>query len=332
MSKQRVLLLGVTGETGGSILQGLLGDPDSFDVEVLVRPSAADSPRIKELAERVVKVHAVDIASLPELVKTLVGIDVFISAIDPGSQLAQLNLATAAKEAGVKHFIPCAFTTVAPAGGIMTLRDEKEQVYQHIRKLYLPYTVIDVGYWYQLSFPALPSGRVDYASVAPRLTIHGDGNMPTMLTDLRDIGPFVALIIKDPRTLNRFVIAYGDVLSENETFHIMEDLSGEKINRVHISIEELLASRARAAAALKADPPKAGARMVASGENYKYSKYVRGDNTPEHAQYLGYLDARELYPEFKPRSFTDFVCELLAGKVPKAYASRAEEIKKFRHD
>ncbi|KAJ7728015.1 hypothetical protein DFH07DRAFT_851450 [Mycena maculata] len=332
MSKQRVLLLGATGETGGSILQGLLEDPNSFDVEVLVRPSAADFPRIKELADRGVKVHSVDIASLPELVKTLVGIDVFISAIDPWSQLAQLNLATAAKEAGVKRFIPCAFTTVAPPGGIMALRDDKERVYEHIRKLYLPYTVIDVAYWYQLSFPALPSGRVDYASVFPRLGVHGDGSMPTMLTDLRDIGPFVALIIKDPRTLNRLVIAYGDVLSENETFRIMEDLSGEKINRVHVSIEEVIASRAGASAALKADPENVGARMLAWGEDYKYSKYVRGDNTPEHAQYLGYLDARELYPEFKPRSFTDFVGELLAGKVQKPYASRAEQIKKFKKD
>ena len=54
---------------------------------------------------------------------------------------------------------------------------------------------------------------------------------------------------------------------------------------------------------------------------YSYSKYVRGDNTPEYAKYLGYLDARELYPDFKPTTFKEFVVELLDGKVPRPYAN-----------
>jgi len=53
---------------------------------------------------------------------------------------------------------------------------------------------------------------------------------------------------------------------------------------------------------------------------YNYSKYVRADNTPEFAEYLGYLDARKLYPDFQPRTFTGFVEELLAGKGIKPYA------------
>jgi hypothetical protein len=113
---------------------------------------------------------------------------------------------------------------------------QKEQVYQHIRKLFLPYTIIDVGYWYQISFPTLPSGRVDYAAlVKPNVEIHANGNKPTMITDLRDIGRFVALIIKDSRTLNHSVFAYGDVLSENEIFELVESLSGEKIERKYVS-------------------------------------------------------------------------------------------------
>lgn len=113
---------------------------------------------------------------------------------------------------------------------------QKEEVYQHIRKLYLPYTIIDVGYWYQLSFPTLPSGRVDYACLfKTRTEIHNGGSMPTMLTDLRDIGSFVALIIKDPRTLNKSVFGYGEVLSENEVYETLEALSGEKIDRKYVS-------------------------------------------------------------------------------------------------
>lgn len=41
---------------------------------------------------------------------------------------------------------------------------------------------------------------------------------------------------------------------------------------------------------------------------------------PENAKYLGYLDARELYPDFKAISFESFVKEILDGKAKKPYA------------
>lgn len=99
----------------------------------------------------------------------------------------------------------------------------------------IPYTVIDVGYWYQISFPTVPSGKVDYAQTVPLKAIHGDGTAPNILTDLRDVGHFVARIILDGRTLNRYVYTFGDVLSENEIYHIVEDASGEKLEPTRVS-------------------------------------------------------------------------------------------------
>ncbi|KAJ7186665.1 hypothetical protein C8R46DRAFT_879993 [Mycena filopes] len=319
--KQRVLLLGATGETGRSILEGLLEDIDSFEVEALIRPSSATKPAVTALSDRGVKTRIADIEGpIEDLVQALSGVDILISAIDAGSQLAQIKLATAAKEAGVKRFIPCAFITIAPPGGVMALRDRKEEVYQHMRKLYLPYTVIDVGYWYQISFPTVPSGRVDYAAILkPNATIHNGGEMPNILIDLRDLGRFVARIIKDSRTLNKFVLAYGDVRSENEIFDIMERLSGEKIKREYVSTEDILIARAESAAAAKADPTNMFTRIRASQQDYIYSKYVRGDNTPVHATYLGYLDARELYPDFRPKGFEGFARDILDGQGERVY-------------
>lgn len=34
---------------------------------------------------------------------------------------------------------------------------------------------------------------------------------------------------------------------------------------------------------------------------------IRGENTPEYARYLGYLDARELYPDVELTSFENYV-------------------------
>jgi hypothetical protein len=55
---------------------------------------------------------------------------------------------------------------------------------------------------------------------------------------------------------------------------------------------------------------------------YDVSGYVREDNTPENAKYLGYLDAKELYPDFKPISLKSFLTELFAGQGVKPYEGR----------
>jgi len=70
--------------------------------------------------------------------------------------------------------------------------------------------------------------------VAGNFTIHADGKAPKILTDLRDIGRFVAKIVKDERTLNKRVYTAGDVLSEDEIFQMMEKASGEEIPRKQV--------------------------------------------------------------------------------------------------
>ena len=100
------------------------------NVQILVRPSSAAKPEVKKIAESGVKVVVADISGpVEELVSIQEGVDVTISAIDALSQLAQMNLATAAKKAGVKRFVPCAWTTVAPVGGVMLLRDHVSQTH-----------------------------------------------------------------------------------------------------------------------------------------------------------------------------------------------------------
>ena len=70
---------------------------------------------------------------------------------------------------------------------------------------------------------------------------------------------------------------------------------------------------------LKTNPTDLAARLALYSGQYKYSKYIRGDNSPEMARYLGYLDARELYPDFKPITFKEYLRELLDGKARRPY-------------
>ncbi|KAJ5963691.1 Glutathione S-transferase N-terminal [Penicillium vulpinum] len=318
--KQKVLLLGATGETGASILKGLQ-ESGNFDIEVLVRPASKNKPSVQKIQEQGIKIWCIDINESSDLMSALSGVDVLISAIGPHGLLEQKKLLQAAKSAGVKRIVPCAFITVAPPRGAMLLRDEKEEVYNDIKFLGIPYTIIDVGYWYQISFPSLPSGKVDYAMIVPNSTIHGDGTAPNILTDLRDVGRFVARIIYDDRTLNKYVYTYGDILSENEINRIAEELSGEKVEPTPMSNEQIEDSVAQAKAALSQNPQDPMKRTVLYISQYKHSKYVRKDNSPAYADYLGYLDARSLYPEFTPLSFREFFVEVLAGKMKKVYSS-----------
>lgn len=83
-----------------------------------------DKPNNVALKERGVQIVPIDLTGAEQnLVSALKEVDVVISAIGPSEQLAQIPLASAAKKAGVKRFLPCGFITVAPPGGIMQLRD-----------------------------------------------------------------------------------------------------------------------------------------------------------------------------------------------------------------
>lgn len=107
-------------------------------------------------------------------------------------------------------------------------------MFDHVKKIHLPYTIIDVGWWFQLSIPKIPSGRSEYATIMPSNTIAGEGNVPSALTDSRDIGRWVAQIIADNRTCNKMVLAYNELLSHNQALNLFERLSSEKVERNYV--------------------------------------------------------------------------------------------------
>jgi hypothetical protein len=107
----------------------------------------------------------------------------------------------------------------------MKLRDRKEVTYNEILKLKLGYTIIDVGTWHQFAYPRVPSGRLDYSflAVAPRAAIeYGEGTAKNLLTDLRDVGRYVARIVRDEGTLNKRVFTWSDELNQLECFDALD--------------------------------------------------------------------------------------------------------------
>jgi hypothetical protein len=195
-------------------------------------------PATEALKPRGIEIVVGDLAnqSVEEVAEILNGYDTIISAVAATAQLDQLKLVDAAAKAGIKRFIPCGFTSVSPPGGVMSIiRNEKEKVYQRIWYHHLPYTIIDTGTWFQIAFFSLPSGKVDYAFMGESNTIFGDGNVPSLMIDKRDIGKLVARIITDSRTLNKRIVLHADLLTQVAIRDTMESKSGEKIEMKHVS-------------------------------------------------------------------------------------------------
>ncbi|SCO88883.1 related to Isoflavone reductase homolog P3 [Fusarium oxysporum] len=182
----KVAIIGATGQTGSVIVQALLESTAStFEVVALTRSSSLQKPGILELQEQGVKVVSTDLSgSESVLTEILVGTDVLISTIYGGSVMDEVPLINTSKAAGVKRYLPCFFATVASPKGALLLRDMKEDVLNHIKKIHQPFTVIDVGWWYQVNLPKLPSGHIDYAAMETADGIAGDCNVPFALTDV----------------------------------------------------------------------------------------------------------------------------------------------------
>ncbi|KAI1652957.1 isoflavone reductase family protein [Daldinia decipiens] len=306
-------IVGATGRTGSSVLNGLLASETQFDITVLARPTSINSEAKNELKSRGIRIVDADLnGPKDDLVKAVTGIDIIISCIAFPRLGDQIPLVEAAKQAGVKRFVPSNFSTPAPRG-VMDMYDEKDDILAAIQRLYLPYTVIDIGWWIDQSVPAIPSGRTDHVCNRVLDIIPGDGSVPMAYTNFPDIGTYVAKIIADPRTLNKKVFAHTETLSAIQMRELLEELGGEKVARNYMSADEVHKTIASMRLALEKNPGDSTAKSNLLLNQYIDSWGLRGDNTPEIASYLGYLDFKELYPDVKGKTVRARIQEILNG-------------------
>ncbi|KAK7707327.1 hypothetical protein SLS57_009348 [Botryosphaeria dothidea] len=294
--RTKVAVFGATGRSASSIIEGLLESPTDFNMSYRSRGIHVLPYDLKR-------------PNQDALISILRNFDVVISALGLDAILDQIPLATMVKAAGVGRFVPTMYATCTPAVGVEDVREMKEEVLNHVKKIGLTYTVIDVGCWYEGYIFGLRSSQPQCAP--PTLpfggnVIPGTGDVPTAITSFRDVGRWVAQIVEDPRTLNKMVFAYGSVLTANQAFDVVERLTGGKGDRNYISGDHLLTTIFEARTAMKRGEACEMTLNKLHSAQSLYSYGFRGDNTPWNAKFLGYLDARELYPEFRTISFEEF--------------------------
>ncbi|CAI6091120.1 unnamed protein product [Clonostachys chloroleuca] len=306
------------------------------------REATSSKPAYSKLRAEGIEVVAVDL-DLPDadIARRLQGQDIVIASVPPNALEGQLPLIRAARLANVKRFVPSSFAMAIAAGGVCGVQDAKEKVYTTLAASGVPYTIIDVGWWYNGFIPVLPSGRTASVIAAPEFIknlVPGDGTMKTHVIDQDDLGKIVALAIVDPRTLNQRVMASSVALSFNEIFGIVESLTGEKPARKYVSFlstviprfpdslqvsaQELQQMIAEYKTISQRNPQDYLAFVRATWLEYYYSSFINGDNSPEGVRRLGYLVATDLYPDFEAGSFETFLSETLNNQRRVPYSDR----------
>ncbi|KAH8434299.1 uncharacterized protein LDX57_011945 [Aspergillus melleus] len=318
MVAQTVGVIGATGNAGRAVVNGLLSSPTDFNITSFTRESSIDSRENQTLKARGVRVVGYNLdGPRQKLVSQLKDIDTLISCIAWEHLDLQLPWIEAAKEAGVNRFVPSEWVILTDSGL------QKIEILGAIQRARLPYTIIDVGCWYSVFVPKVPSGRSDIAH--SRYIDHRiveDGNQEFALTDLADIGKYVAHIVTDPRTINKHVFAYTEMHSMNGIWDTMAGVTGEEPEKNYVTLAEINEVIKTCRKRLENSPHKMmHPDNIMDCANYNMGEYriswcVRGDNTPEYAEYLGYLDFWKLYPEFpKGASLESFFRGIVSGEV-----------------
>ncbi|CAH0019296.1 unnamed protein product [Clonostachys rhizophaga] len=324
----KVAVLGAAGENAGLILDGLLASKKpKFEITALARPSSVSKPSYIKLATKGIRIITVDLDG-PDIhiVEALEGQDIVIASVPPNALDSQLPLIRAAKLANIKRFVPSAFAMAIAPSGICGVQIEKERIYAELVASSIPYTIIDVGWWYNGFIPQVPSGITDFAIALPefiRNLVPGDGTIKTHVIDNEDVGRLVARIITDPRTINKRVMASGTALSFDDMFAIAEELTGEKPEPRNVSAEGLKNMIAGLNAKLESSPDDYFLFVGKSWLEYYYSSFIDCDNSPDGIKRLGYVSSTELYPDFVPTSFRTFLQETMEKNRRLPYSDRA---------
>ena len=89
-----------------------------------------------------------------------------------------------------------------------------------------------------------------------------------------------------------------------------------KSYRTQVSADALKQDLAAAKAARAKDPTDIFAALNLTWSEYMYSMHILEENTLTNAKRLGYLDARELYPDVPQHSLEEYANEFYAMEDP----------------
>ncbi|KAA1475518.1 NAD-P-binding protein [Dentipellis sp. KUC8613] len=281
------------GSVGAPLAEELLkqrGAGKVREVVLLTRSlsQSSNNKTLERLASHGARIAEVDYASEESIIAALHGVTVVISTVSHMQLHVQPTLATAAKKAGVRLFVPSEYgdpTDVAETGVLKVKRD----FHATLRELDLPYLLTFTGPL--TDFILVPYFHIDFENGTA--TVGGDGNAANSFTYIPDLARFLAYVLTHltPDQLYwKTLRIEGDRISFNEIFKQYTAKTGKKIAVSYQSLPELQA-------ALKANPYD-----VAS---YLSSEWAQGGGLVGKSEEL----SNGLYPDWNPKKVIDVITQ-----------------------
>ncbi|CAG8772586.1 5103_t:CDS:2 [Cetraspora pellucida] len=219
-----VTIAGATGPLGFHIADAFLNDR-SYKIKILRQKPESENKNASLLASKGAEIVYVDYNDRNDLVKALKETDVIVCAIGGAEFLApQRALLVAAKEVGVKRFIPSEFGSDIKAitGELHPLHKVKVEFLQELEKSGMEYTIIVTGLFQEYF------GTLGFDHKNKKAKLYADGNTKIANTSLPDIGKYTVESLKLPEARNGTIRVSAPVLTLNELLQKYEEITGSK--------------------------------------------------------------------------------------------------------
>ncbi|MDD2320068.1 MAG: NmrA family NAD(P)-binding protein [Geobacteraceae bacterium] len=237
-TKQRIAVVGATGQVGMALCRGLhrLG----HEVLAVSRGRSESNRQQLEALETlgISPVFQPDLKNIDRMAAILSGCDVAVVALRANARLVrelEPPILEAARLAQVRRFVPDEFGTHTKAleYGVGTLFDAKKEFQERVFASGLEWTLVFPGGIFDYFLPNL--------RLFERITTFGNLQCTFPTHSIEDIGTISARIVTDPRTANKAVQLYANVVTQeqlvNELKRIWPDYSFEV---EHVPTETIL--------------------------------------------------------------------------------------------
>ena len=298
-TKLTVLVVGSTGMLGSKIVAALL-DKGDVDVRAMVRSSndsnAENRQKIEAMQARGMAIIEGDLMQPETLLPVCEGVDVVVSAVGNNQVTVpgQKNLIDAAKQQGVKRFIPSDYSVdyrKLDYGDNDNL-DKRKEVFEYLQQSGLEYTLILNGaFMDNVGTSYMPQFDLEHQT----FQYWGDGETPLDFTTTDDTAKYVAEAVTDPDLANTALEVAGDVLTAKQLKAAYEEATGNQL------AEKPLGSVTELQAWIANKKPSASSPLEYVPQQYEYTM-VSGKGKLDRIQ-------NDRYPQIKPLTIKQFLSQ-----------------------
>lgn len=243
----KTLVVGATGLLGQEVCRRLGA---KSTVRALVR-ATADASKRAELETLGVDLVEGDLKDPASLAKACAGVQAVVStasstfsrqdgdSVETVDHQGQLSLVSAARDAGVEHFVFPSFSH--QAGVTFPLSEAKRAVEQQLETSGMSWTILRASYFMEIWL----SPHVGFDPAAGKARIYGDGSSRISWVSSRDVARVAAASLDQPAARNRVIEVGGpEALSPAEVVRMFEIVGASDIDVEHVSEADLEAQLA----------------------------------------------------------------------------------------